>query len=51
MYCASIGEGGGPHQIERFAIVAGVFIGLECASVLLGYALLARPLGLFRRDF
>jgi hypothetical protein len=47
----TFGEGGGPHQIGRFAIVAGVFIGLECAAVLLGYALLARPLGLFRRDF
>ena len=41
---------GGPQQIGRFAIVAAVFMGLEGAGVLLGYALLAKPLGLFRRD-
>jgi hypothetical protein len=38
----------GPHQIGRFAVVAAIFISLECAAVLLGYLLLARPLGLFR---
>ena len=42
--------GGGPQQIGRFVIVAAVFVGLEGAGVLLGYALLARPLGLFRQD-
>ena len=42
--------GGGPQQIGRFAIVAAVFMSLEGAGVLLGYALLAKPLGLFRRD-
>lgn len=41
---------GGPGQIGRFAIVAAVFVSLEGAGVLLGYALLAKPLGLFRRD-
>jgi hypothetical protein len=41
---------GGPQQIGRFAIVAAVFMSLEGAGVLLGYALLAKPLGLFRRD-
>ncbi len=44
------GEGGpGPHQTGRLFTVVAVFVGLECAGVLLGYALLARPLGLFRR--
>jgi hypothetical protein len=47
----AIGEGGlGPHQIGRFAAVAAVFAGLECYGVLLGYAFLAKPLGLFRHD-
>lgn len=46
----TFGEGGpGPHQIGRLAIIASVFISLESAGVLLGYILLAQPLGLFRR--
>jgi hypothetical protein len=45
----TLGEGGGPHQIGRFAMIAAVFVSLECAAVLLGYALLAQPLGLFRQ--
>jgi hypothetical protein len=45
----AFGEGG-PHQFGRFAMVAAIFISLECAAVLLGYLLLARPLGLFRYD-
>ena len=44
----ALGEGGGSQQIGRFALVVSVFIGLECAAVLLGYFLLAEPLGLFR---
>jgi hypothetical protein len=44
-----LGEGGGPHQIGRLAFVVAVFVSLEMFAVLLGYALLARPLGLFRR--
>jgi hypothetical protein len=44
-----LGEGGGPHQIGRLAFVIAVFVSLESFAVLLGYALLARPLGLFRR--
>jgi hypothetical protein len=45
----ALGEGTA-HQIGRFAMVAAIFIGLECAAVLLGYFLLAGPLGLFRHD-
>jgi hypothetical protein len=41
---------GGFQQVGRFALVATIFIGLECAAVLLGYFLLAEPMGLFRRD-
>jgi hypothetical protein len=44
-----LGEGGGPHQIGRVAFVVAVFVSLESFAVLLGYALLARPLGLFRQ--
>jgi hypothetical protein len=33
--------------MRQLAIVAAVFIGLECSGVLLGYALLRRWLGLF----
>lgn len=45
----ALGEGGF-QQIGRFALVAAIFISLECAAVLLGYFLLAEPMGLFRRD-
>jgi len=41
---------GGPPQLGKLAMVAAVFIGVECGGVLLGYALLAKPLGLFRPD-
>lgn len=44
-----LGEGGGPPQIGRFVLVVAIFISLECAGVLLGYALLAKPMGLFRK--
>lgn len=44
-----LGEGGpGPREIGRFVMIVGIFVGLEGIGVLLGYALLARPLGLFR---
>jgi hypothetical protein len=46
----TFGEGGGPHQIGRFVILASVFVSLECFAVLLGYLLLAKLLGLFRPD-
>lgn len=43
----AMNEGGlGP----RFAVLVAVFAGLEGAGVLLGYAFLAKPLGLFRYD-
>ena len=45
-----LGEGGGPQQMGRLAFVVAVFVSLEGFAVLLGYALLARPLGLIRRD-
>jgi hypothetical protein len=41
---------GGPPQLGRWAMVAAVFISAECGGVLLGYALFAKPLGLFRPD-
>jgi hypothetical protein len=41
---------GGPPQHGKLAMVAVVFIGAEYGGVLLGYALLAKPLGLFRPD-
>ena len=45
------GEGGAdPRQVGRLITVIAIFVGLESAGVVLGYALLARPLGLFRRD-
>jgi hypothetical protein len=44
-----IGEGG-PLQLGRLAMVATIFIGVEFTAVLLGYALLAKPIGLFRSD-
>jgi hypothetical protein len=43
-------EGAGPHPIGRLALVVAVFVSLELFAVLLGYALLARPLGLFRQE-
>ena len=47
----AIGEGGlGPHQIGRFAVLATVFAFLDVLGVVLGYAFLAKPLGLFRHD-
>lgn len=46
----AFGEGGGPHHIGRFAILASVFVSMECFAVLLGYLLLAKLLGLFRPD-
>ena len=44
-----IGEGG-PSQLGRLALVATIFIGVEVGGVLLGYALLAKPIGLFRQE-
>ena len=44
-----IGEGG-PSHLGRLAFVARVFIGVEIGGVLLGYALLAKPIGLFRQE-
>jgi hypothetical protein len=41
---------GGPPQLGKLAMVAAVFIGAEYGGVLLGYTLLAKPLGLFRPD-
>jgi hypothetical protein len=47
----AIGEGGlGSNQAHRFVAVATLFIGLEASGVLVGYAFLAKPLGLFRQD-
>jgi hypothetical protein len=49
MLTEALGEGLAP-QLNTVVLVAGVYIGLECAGVLLGYGLLGRFLGLFRRD-
>jgi hypothetical protein len=46
----AMSEGGGSRQIGQFAIVVAVFIGLEGSGVLVGYAFLGSPLGLFRHD-
>jgi hypothetical protein len=47
----AIGEGGlGLYQVNRFIAVATAFVGLEGSGVLVGYAFLAKPLGLFRHD-
>ncbi|GCE24473.1 hypothetical protein [Dictyobacter kobayashii] len=43
-----LGEGFDPQQSERLVLVITVFVGLECIGVFLGYALLAKSLGLFR---
>ena len=42
-------EGGLP-QLGRLALVATIFISVEFVGVLVGYALLAKPIGLFRQD-
>lgn len=42
--------GGGPQHLGQLLLIVSIFIGLECVGVVLSYALLARPLGLFRRD-
>jgi hypothetical protein len=44
----AIGEGVSPIP-GRFAIVMAVFIGIEGAGILFGYALLARFLGIYRK--
>ncbi len=45
-----LGEGGeSPHGGKRLLVIA-VYLGLETAGILTGYALLAEPLSLFRRD-
>ena len=41
---------GGPPQIGQFALIVAIYMLLEGSGVLLGYALLASPLGLFRHD-
>jgi hypothetical protein len=47
----AIGEGGlGLYQVNRFIAVATAFVGLEGSGVLVGYAFLAKPQGLFRHD-
>jgi len=44
-----LGEGS-PQHLGQLLLVVALFISIESAGVLLGYALLARPLRLFRRD-
>ena len=41
---------GVPPQLGRLALVASIFISVEFVGVLAGYALLAKPAGLFRQD-
>ena len=41
---------GGPSQLGRLALVASIFISVEFVGVLAGYALLAKPAGLFRQE-
>ncbi len=44
----TLGEGGSSQQVGRFALLATLFVSLECIGVLLGYSVFAKPLGLFR---
>lgn len=41
---------GSPPSIGQFALIAVIFMGIEGIGVLLGYILLGKPLGLFRRN-
>lgn len=43
-----LGEGGGQVRLGLALLVAAIFLGGECFAVIVGYVLLARPLGLFR---
>lgn len=43
------GQGGLP-QIRQLVLVGSIYLGVECTGVLLGYALLANALGLFRKN-
>jgi hypothetical protein len=45
---AELNDGGSPVPFQRVFLVAAVYVGLESAGVLMGYALLSKPLGLFR---
>ena len=50
-FAEAIGEGGlRSSHAYRFVAVAALFISLEASGVLVGYAFLAKPLGLFRHD-
>ena len=40
---------GGPPQLGRLVLIASIFISVEFVGVLVGYALLAKPIGLFRQ--
>lgn len=44
----SIGEGGGEIPLSHIAIVASVFIGAGTAGLVVAYAFLRKPLGLFQ---
>lgn len=46
----ALGEGGLTSQPGVRLLLIGIFLGMECFAVLVGYALLACPLGLFRRE-
>jgi hypothetical protein len=39
-----------PSHYARILLVALIFIGFETTTVLMGYALLEQPIGLFRRE-
>ncbi len=43
-----LAEGVDPHQVGRLALIIAIYISIECTGVLLGYWLLAKPMGLFR---
>ncbi len=49
-FAEGITEGGGRGFGPQFLTLLAVSIGVESAGVVLGYALLAKPLGLFRYD-
>ena len=49
LFLAEMAGGGSPASLARLSMVAAIFIGVESAGILLGYAMFAKPLGLFRQ--
>jgi hypothetical protein len=50
LFLADLMAEGGQPQLGRLVLIASIFIGVEFGGVLLGYAMFAKPIGLFRQD-